>query len=72
MLVGEECEQSGRGREESLVGLGMVGAAPAELVLLAQGSSCRWTLETDDRPIEAMIIAIVDEIDERGTMAYQA
>lgn len=71
-LLVEECDQSGRGSEDYLVALDMVDAGTGQLVLLAQGSSCRWTLETDDRPIEAMIIAIVDEIDERGTMAYRA
>ncbi len=67
----EECDQAGNGRAEFLVALDMVTAAPGQLVLVAQGSSCRWTLVTDERPIEAMILAIVDQIDEQGTIVYE-
>jgi microcompartment protein CcmK/EutM len=35
-------------------------------VLVTQGSSCRWTSATDDKPIDCLIVAIVDRIDQRG------
>ena len=70
-LLVEECDQSGSGKARFLVALDMVSSAPGQLVLVAQGSSCRWTSVTDDRPIEAMITAIVDQIDERGQVVYE-
>ena len=42
-LLVEECNQRGQGRGEYLVGLDMVGAERGQVVLLTQGSSCRWT-----------------------------
>ena len=70
-LLVEECDQQGSGTSEFLVALDMMSAAAGQLVLLAQGSSCRWTAMTEDRPIEALIIAIVDQIDERGKVVYE-
>ena len=48
----------------------MIGADRGQLVLLTQGSSCRWTSRTDDRPMDTLVVAIVDQIDERGAVTY--
>jgi microcompartment protein CcmK/EutM len=37
-----------------------VGAGPGELVLVAAGSSARQTQATNNRPVDAVIMAIVD------------
>lgn len=37
-----------------------VGSGPGERVLVASGSSARQTKETDKRPVDAVIMAIVD------------
>ena len=69
-LLVEECDQRGAGRGDFLVALDMVGADRGQLVLLTQGSSCRWTFRTDDRPMDTLVVAIVDTIDERGAVTY--
>jgi len=63
-LLVEECDQAGAGKGEFLVALDLVGAERGHLVLLTQGSSCRWTYATDDKPIDTLIVAIVDSIDQ--------
>jgi carbon dioxide concentrating mechanism protein CcmL len=65
-LLVEDCDQRGDGRSEHLVALDLVGADRGQLVLVAQGSSCRWDRRTEERPIDAVVLAIVDQIDERG------
>ena len=40
-----------------------VGAGVGEYVLYASGSSARQTVETDGRPCDATVMAIVDAID---------
>lgn len=70
-LLVEECDQQGEGKGDYLVALDMVGAERGHLVLLTQGSSCRWTYVTDDRPIDTLIIAIVDEIDQGGIYVWK-
>jgi microcompartment protein CcmK/EutM len=71
-LLVEDCDQRGAGRGEYLVALDMVGAERGQLVLLTQGSSCRWTRRTEDRPMDTLVVAIVDEIDQAGTVVYSA
>jgi len=71
-LLVEECTQRGDGKGEYLVGLDMVGAERGQLVLLTQGSSCRWTRRTDDRPMDTLVVAIVDSIYGGGHDLYRA
>ena len=43
-----------------LVAADAVGAGPGEFVLVASGSSARQTRATDKRPVDAVVMAIVD------------
>jgi ethanolamine utilization protein EutN/carbon dioxide concentrating mechanism protein CcmL len=45
-----------------------VGAGAGEVVLYATGSSARQTSRTDGRPVDAVIMAIVDEYDVGGAV----
>ena len=47
-----------------------VGAGVGEVVLYASGSSARQTIVTEGRPIDASIMAIVDQIDMGGELRY--
>jgi microcompartment protein CcmK/EutM len=71
-LLVEDCDPRGEGRGEYLVALDMVGAERGQLVLLTQGSSCRWTQRTDDRPMDTLVVAIVDQVDRGGNYTYNA
>lgn len=70
-LLVEECDQSGTGKGEFLVALDMVGADRGHFVLLAQGSSCRWTYLTENKPMDVLVIAIVDTIDQDGLEVWK-
>src|SRR6266487_3000818 len=54
-----------------VVAVDAVGAGVGEVVLYASGSSARQTKATKDRPVDATIMAIVDEIEIDGTARYQ-
>lgn len=47
-----------------------VGAGVGEVVLYASGSSARQTRQTDKRPVDAVVMAIVDTIDIEGALVY--
>ncbi len=47
-----------------------VGAGVGELVLYASGSSARQTRATDARPIDAVVMAIVDAVDMGRQSVY--
>jgi len=46
-----------------VVAVDSVGAGVGEIVLVAQGSSARQTAQTHNKPVDAVIIAIVDKLD---------
>jgi microcompartment protein CcmK/EutM len=53
-----------------VVAVDTVGAGPGEVVLYASGSSARQTELTRDRPVDAVIMAIVDSWDVAGDERY--
>ena len=52
------------------VAVDVVGAGPGEIVLTAAGSSARLTTKTQDRPVDAVIMAIVDAVETEGRIRY--
>jgi microcompartment protein CcmK/EutM len=57
-------------KDAFVVAADSVGAGVGELVLYASGSSARQTKMTDGRPIDAVVMAIVDEVDLHGASVY--
>ena len=49
-----------------VVAVDSVGAGASEVVLYASGSSARQTVVTRDRPVDAVIMAIVDSFETHG------
>ena len=50
-------------KENFVVAVDSVGAGEGEVVLVATGSSSRQTNFTKDKPVDAVIMAIVDKLD---------
>ncbi len=50
-------------KENFTVAVDSVGAGVGEIVLFAQGSSARQTKLTKNKPVDAVIMAIVDKLD---------
>ena len=60
LLVVKPLDEEGRETGNALVAADAVGAGPDEVVLIAAGSSARQTEVTDKRPVDAVVMAIVD------------
>ena len=50
-------------KENFVVAVDSVGAGEGEIVLVATGSSARQTNNTKNRPVDAVVMAIVDKLD---------
>lgn len=50
-------------KSDFVVAVDSVGAGEGEVVLVATGSSSRQTHFTQDKPIDAVVMAIVDKLD---------
>lgn len=71
LLLVRPVDEEGRDGTSVLVAADAVGAGPGEVVLIAAGSSARQTLATDKRPVDAVVMAIVDSWDVGGTVKYR-
>jgi len=60
LLLVRSVDEDGRPTGQPLVAADAVGAGPDEVVLVASGSSARQTRVTDKRPVDAVVMAIVD------------
>jgi microcompartment protein CcmK/EutM len=55
----------------SVVAVDAVGAGVGEIVLFASGSSARQTAATDNKPVDAVVMAIVDSWEIEGAEKYR-
>ncbi len=62
----QELQLDGKLRDRFIVAVDSVGAGVGETVLFVQGSSARQTDLTRDKPVDAVIVAIVDKLDVNG------
>jgi len=57
-------------KESFVVAADAMGAGVGEVVLYASGSSARQTEQTQNRPVDAVVMAIVDHMDRDGETLY--
>ena len=70
-LLLRPCDLDGKATTGSpVVAADAVGAGLGEVVLYASGSSARQTQVTQNRPVDATIMAIVDEVAVNGERRY--
>lgn len=70
LLVVRACDVDGTPTGGIAVAIDAVGAGIGEVVLYASGSSARQTTVTQNRPVDATIMAIVDEVSLGGERRY--
>jgi microcompartment protein CcmK/EutM len=62
-LIVKSIDLKGGEKDSFVVAADSVGAGVGEIVLYCTGSSARYTEVSHDRPIDAVIMAIVDKIE---------
>ena len=70
LLVVRACDVDGKPTGGIAVAVDAVGAGVGEVVLYCAGSSARQTQVTQNRPVDATIMAIVDEVAVDGDRRY--
>ncbi|MBM4318994.1 MAG: ethanolamine utilization protein EutN [Deltaproteobacteria bacterium] len=58
-------------KQSIVVAADAVGAGIGEVVLYSTGSAARQTIQTKDRPVDAVIMAIVDLVEVDGEVRYR-
>jgi carbon dioxide concentrating mechanism protein CcmL len=70
-LLVQRCNHYGEKREDYLVTLDVLGAGNNEWVMVSEGSPARETLFTVNKPVDALIVGIIDQIDEYDSVVYR-
>jgi microcompartment protein CcmK/EutM len=71
MLIVQQTDVSGKNTGGVVVAIDSVGAGTGELVLFAVGSSARQTQTTQNKPVDAVIMAIVDTLELSSDITFQ-
>jgi microcompartment protein CcmK/EutM len=70
LLLTREVDGTFKPTGNYVVAADAVGAGSDELVLLAQGSSARMTEVSREKPVDAVVVGIVDAVEIAGADAY--
>jgi microcompartment protein CcmK/EutM len=76
-LMVEPAKTDGTPDGGPMVAVDAVQAGAGDLVLVTQGSSCRQLIapdhpETPDTAVDALVIGVIDLVDERGIETYRS
>jgi microcompartment protein CcmK/EutM len=71
LLLVQPVDLAGAAKGNPIVAVDSVGSGEGELVLLVQGSSARQTSRTQGNPVDAVIFAIVDTVEQGGKVVFK-
>jgi microcompartment protein CcmK/EutM len=71
LLVVQQTDEFGKGSGKPFVAIDSVDAGVGDLVLTASGSSARQTTATKDRPVDAVIMAVIDSLEVEGKTTFR-
>jgi microcompartment protein CcmK/EutM len=70
LMLLQPTDGTGKHAGSPVVAADAVGAGVGETVLFASGSSARQTVVTNNCPVDAVIMAIVDSVEQDGDIVY--
>lgn len=70
LQIVKHVDTSGKPMSSFVVAVDSVGAGVGEIVLVAMGSSARQTKLTEGKPVDAIIMAIIDKLEIGGEIKY--
>ena len=71
LLIVQETDVSGEPIGQPIVAVDTVDAGEGDLVLVAQGSAARQTEITHNRPVDNVIMAVVDTLQANGKITFR-
>jgi len=71
LLIVQETDVAGKSVGHPMVAVDAVDAGEGDLVLVTQGSGARQTDITLDRPVDHVIMAIVDTLQSNGKVTFR-
>jgi len=70
-LLAQTCSYKGEVDDNYLVAVDLVGAGVEEIVIISQGSSARQTENTYQKPVDCVIVGIVDMVEKHNKIVFK-
>ena len=71
LLIVRKADTAGKMTGEPFVAVDTVSAGTGDLVLITDGSSARFTRQTTDTPVDAVIVGVIDSLEMGGQVTYR-
>jgi microcompartment protein CcmK/EutM len=71
LLIVRNADTTGTPTGEPYIAVDTVSAGPGDLVMVTEGSSARYTNQTTNAPIDAVIVGVIDSLEMSGTVTYR-
>jgi microcompartment protein CcmK/EutM len=71
LLIVRQTDETGAPTGKPYVAVDTVDAGVGDLVLTAAGSSARQTSITKDRPVDAVVMAVIDSLEVDGKVVFR-
>ncbi len=71
LLIVQNADAEGKVKGEPYVAVDTVSAGAGDLVLVTDGSSARYTGQTTDAPVDAVIVGVIDSLELSGIVTYR-
>jgi ethanolamine utilization protein EutN len=71
LLIVRDTDTAGKVTGEPYVAVDTVGSGTGDLVLVTDGSSARFTTQTTNAPVDAVIVGVIDSLEMSGKVTYR-
>ncbi|MFZ5881837.1 MAG: EutN/CcmL family microcompartment protein [Chloroflexota bacterium] len=71
LLIVRNTDTAGKVTGEPYVAVDTVSAGTGDLVLVTDGSSARYTQQTSNAPVDAVIVGVIDSLELSGKVTYR-
>ena len=71
LLIVRNTDTAGKVTGEPYVAVDTVSAGTGDLVLVTDGSSARYTSQTGNAPVDAVIVGVIDSLELGGKITYR-
>ena len=71
LLIVRDADTAGKATGEPYIAVDTVSAGTGDLVMVTDGSSARYTNQTTNAPVDAVIVGVIDSLEMAGNVTYR-
>ena len=71
LLIVRNADTAGKPTGDPYIAVDTVSAGAGDLVMVTDGSSARYTNQTTNAPVDAVIVGVIDSLEQSGKVTYR-